>query len=109
MLRNAGNEGLSRQPNAITTGWNSGYQAVGIAIAAGASRIVLLGYDMQHTGGRTHWHGGHPLPSPEDWYLNLYTKAFREMKPPPTVEIINCSRVTRLKCFKQMPLEEALA
>ena len=32
------------------------------AMAGGAKRVVMLGYDCQHTGGRAHWHpdhGGH--------------------------------------------------
>ena len=39
---------------------NSGGGAVSLAIARGAKRIILLGYDMQKTGGMSHWHGDHP-------------------------------------------------
>src|SRR5690606_10503176 len=39
---------------------NSGAGAVAMAAQFGAARIVLLGYDAQHTGGRKHWHGDHP-------------------------------------------------
>ncbi|MGA4815964.1 hypothetical protein ACPA9J_15885 [Pseudomonas aeruginosa] len=31
-----------------------------MAIARGAKRIILLGYDMQKTNGQSHWHGDHP-------------------------------------------------
>ncbi|HDY5476679.1 TPA: hypothetical protein RQ695_006640, partial [Pseudomonas aeruginosa] len=39
---------------------NSGGGAVSLAIARGAKRIILLGYDMQKTNGQSHWHGDHP-------------------------------------------------
>src|SRR5690242_9018703 len=39
---------------------NSGATAVSFAILCGAREIVLLGYDCQLTGGRSHHHGDHP-------------------------------------------------
>ena len=41
-------------------GQNSGYQAVGLAYHLKADRIILIGFDMQRTGGKSHWHGDHP-------------------------------------------------
>jgi len=52
-------DGYSIIPNTITTGGNSGYQAVHLAAYWGASRIVMLGYDMQKTGGKEHHYGKH--------------------------------------------------
>lgn len=53
-LRNAGVDGLETEPDGLRHGHNSGYQAIGLAYHMGATRIVLLGYDM-HTGGGLHW------------------------------------------------------
>lgn len=59
-LRNTGVEGFDPDPGALRTGANSGYQAIHLAAHFGARRIILLGYDMRCSGGRTHWHEGHP-------------------------------------------------
>lgn len=109
MLRNAGERGLSSMPNAVCTGKNGGYQAVGIAIAAGATRIVLIGYDMKYSGERTNWHSDHQVRVPEVWYRSNYAKHFNELsKMDIGVEIINASIETSLMCFPRMSIEEAL-
>lgn len=41
---------------AIRYGISSGHAAVALAIAMGAARIVLLGFDGQTVNGRSHWH-----------------------------------------------------
>lgn len=40
----------------IRQGRSSGHTAISIAIALGAGTVVLLGYDMQEVGGRSHHH-----------------------------------------------------
>lgn len=52
-------------PPAIRWGRSSGHVAIALAVAMGAQRIVLLGYDMQVVAGRSHHHAdynrvGHP-------------------------------------------------
>jgi hypothetical protein len=56
LLRDAGTSGFCAEPDSVTTGNCSGYQAIHIAAHAGASRVILLGMDM--TPG--HWHPPHP-------------------------------------------------
>lgn len=106
MLRNDGVEGLPTKPNHLTTGKNSGYQAVILAILAGASRVVLVGYDMHCPGGVAHWHPEHPLPSPEGWYLD-YAKQFAALVGC-GVEIINATPGSAIKCFPFKQLQEVL-
>jgi hypothetical protein len=111
ILRNAGTGdeapgGLSTRPDALTTGANSGYQAIGFAIAAGASRIILLGYDMQYTGGRSHWHDGHPIKSNEGTYKSVFRSTFDKLKT--DVPIINASASTALTCFPRATIESLL-
>jgi len=47
-------------PNGVVSviryGPSSGHAAVSWAVAAGAQRIVLLGFDSRAVAGRTHWH-----------------------------------------------------
>lgn len=103
--------GLSKDPTYITQGKNSGYQAIGLAHLFGARRILLLGFDLARSGGKTHWHGNHPHPlgnggSYPSWVgaMNVLAKDLAAAQ----VEVINCSRKTALKCFPRSTIEEAL-
>jgi hypothetical protein len=102
--------GLSPYPNRIHLGSNSGIQAINLA-AHWTKRIVLLGFDMQPTGGKTHWHGGHPGQANDYgpwhkwiWRYELVAKDAERMG----VEIINATRQTALKCFPRVPLSSLL-
>lgn len=91
-------------------GKNSGYGALTLAIFRGAKRVVLVGYDAQHTGGRSHWHGDHPQPlgsagSVHRWPID-FERAQRQYAG--RVEILNASRATALTCFPRVTLERAL-
>lgn len=103
--------GLSRKPGEINTGMNSGYQAIGLAHMWGAKKILLLGYDMQRTGGRVHWHADHPRKLGNggrfsDWAVEMGYLASDALKI--GVEIINCSRQTALRCFPRSTIQEQL-
>lgn len=89
---------------------NSGASAISLAIAAGARRIVLLGYDCQRTGGQTHWHGDHPksltnAKSLPNW-PQIFAKVAKFAKG--KAEIVNCSRATALNCWPRIELADAL-
>lgn len=97
----------------LHSGCNSGYQAINLAYLEGAETIVLLGYDMQHTGGKHHWHADHPRP------LGNFNPGMPELCRPKFtplsrdlamrgVRVVNCSRATALTCFERMPLAEFL-
>lgn len=107
VLRNLGLEGLSNG-GGIYVGDNSGYAAINLAAAAGAKRILLLGMDM--TGG--HWHGphktlGNPTPGQfEKWRRRMDRLAVWLMEA--GIEVINCSPVSAIECFKRRPLSECL-
>ncbi len=110
MLHNSGPDGLSEKPNAICTGCNGGYQAVNIAVLAGAKRILLVGYDMRFTGGRSHSHNGHPTRQPESAYAR-YAQSFKTMLPQLKrlgVEVVNCTPGSLIACFPRAELVDAL-
>jgi hypothetical protein len=104
-------DGPPFHPGIIRTGGNSGYQAVNLAWLFGASRIVLLGFDMGATGGRLHWHKDHggKLHNPVPAKFKNWLRAFNLMASSCSVPIINCSRQTALTCFPRMDLDEGLA
>lgn len=88
---------------------NSGAGAISLSIRMGADRIILLGYDMQHTGGKRHWHGDHPRRLANAGNLKDFLPEFdRLRRHHPLVEIVNCTRVTALTAFPIVNLEEAL-
>lgn len=110
ILRNAGSEGLELSPDGLKTGRNSGYQAINLAVHLGATRIVLLGYDMQRgPGHESHWHGDHPQH--QESPFGIFIEKFKTLVAPLAelgVEVINCSPRTALKVFPVRPLTEAL-
>jgi len=104
-LKHTGRQGLELSPNGLRSGSNSGYQAINLAVHLGASRIVLLGYDMQ---GK-HFFGDHPDRSKPPFSLCL--SLFPELVKPLAeagVEILNCTRKTAITCFRRVPLESIL-
>jgi hypothetical protein len=110
VLGNAGLAGLARRPNALSHGYNSGYQAINLAVHLGASRIVLLGYDM--APGTTGWHffGSHPWQV--DIPFQLFMEQYANLIGPLAdlgIEVVNASRKTALMCFPRVALEECLA
>lgn len=111
-LQRLGSHGLSLDPSGVTTGGNSGMQAIGAAVHLGASRIVLLGYDMQTAGKKTHWFGKHPPAlerlSPYDSFMSAFATMVQPLKKA-GIEVINCSRSTSLAAFPCRPLEEVLS
>jgi len=105
VLRNTGAHGLERQPTGLRTGFNSGYQAINLAVHLGAARIVLLGYDM----AGDHYFGSHPDKTRPPFPVCL--KAFGTLVGPLVdagVVVINASRQTRLSAFPCAPLDALL-
>lgn len=109
-IRNSGIVGFDPDRSAVRTGGNSGYQALHIAVHAGAKRVVLCGFDMQGV----HWHGRHPdglrNTAPETY--TKWIKRFELLAPileKRGVEVLNCSTWSALTCFKFSTLEAALA
>jgi hypothetical protein len=91
---------------------NSGAAAIAFAVVAGASRIVLLGFDCQKTGGRTHHHGDHPAHLSNAESIANWPTHFKNVArfcSERRAEVINASRATALRCFRRAPLPEALA
>lgn len=95
----AGEDGnaFSLDPDRIRYGGNSGFQAVNLAILFGATRIVLLGFDMHGT----HFFGPHagPLRNTTSFekYIANFTAAAKKL--PAYIRIVNATPGSALKCF----------
>lgn len=110
VLKNLGEEGLSLEPTGLKTGNNSGYQAINLAVLLGASRVILLGYDMwRRADGESNWFGKHPnhVPSPYHLFLQRYGTIVEPLKAA-GVEVLNASRHTMLSAFPRVVLEDVL-
>jgi len=103
-------QGISFNPSLISGGSNSGFQAINIAVLMGATRILLLGYDMKIAkSGAAHWFGDHPdkVRSGYMSWLTNFGIAADQLKDK-GIEVINCSPDTALTCFKKESLASAL-
>lgn len=58
-LISTGPEGFEPDPGGLRTAGNSGYQALNLCAHLGASKVLLVGYDMRG-GAASHWFGEHP-------------------------------------------------
>lgn len=110
-IRHSRDPGFCQEPDTINGGGNSGYQAIHLAATFGAKRIILLGFDMQRTGGKEHWHGKHEGRLPNGtgfpgWIRNMAPLAKDLSRL--GVDVVNCSRATALTCFRRATPEEVL-
>jgi hypothetical protein len=99
------------------SGWlrtypNSGAAAIGIAIAGGASRIVLLGFDCGFSpDGRRHWHADHPNGMTNCKSIGAWPRHFKNVAKDAEqagIPVLNASRSTALRCFPRVELSAAL-
>lgn len=102
--------GWDESPAKLRTGGNSGYQALSIAVHAGASRVLLFGFDMN--GG--HWHDDHPHPlrNTHPDMFPIWIRRFKELAPillAYRVDVVNCSPDSALECFRKTTPDEAIS
>lgn len=95
----------------LGSGGNSGFQALGIAIQAGARRIVLAGFDMNdrtdaHWYGRNVWFGAN---NPTEQNYRTWLQAYAAAAPRIAergIEVVNVSRWTALTAFPRWTMEQ---
>jgi hypothetical protein len=83
-------------------GNNSGYGALNLAVCLGANPVYLLGYDMKHSAGRSHWHEGHPRPQREHTVTSFilgFNRASLEIAHR-GISVVNLNPDSALKCFE---------
>ncbi len=114
-----GHKGLSKNPG-LLYGKNSGQQAINAAYHLKATKIILIGFDVQATGGRVHWHDDYTdsvddfgntekaVNGPGDWndWLKGFPAIAKDLEDA-GIEVINCTIETALTCFKRQMLAEA--
>lgn len=88
-------------------GNNSGIRAVRLAELYGATRIVLVGFDMHPRNG-IHWHGPHgpELRNADADKMEIWRKEMDAAKF--TADVINTSKSSALKSYRYLPFAEAI-
>lgn len=112
-VRHTARPGLTRTACTVHGGGNSGYQAINLAYLLGARRIVLVGFDMQPTGGLAHWFGRHPAPDldrrlPFSTWIPRFRDLARDLAAE-RVDVVNASRETALHYFRRATLAQTFA
>jgi hypothetical protein len=112
-VKSGADEWLLDEPGRIGDGGNSGFQAINLALQFGASKIILVGYDMRLDRG-VHWHGRHGsgLNNPRDVNVMRWRRAIDAAAPTAArlgVRIINASMESALCAYPKMSIEQALA
>ena len=93
----------------LNTYGNSGAGCISVAEQAGAARVILLGFDCGHTGGKSHWHGDHPSGLGNAGLTYQWLDKFKQLAHDFShVEIINASRETAITCFPRARLEDLI-
>jgi hypothetical protein len=100
------------RPTHLSSGGNSGYQAIHLAVHFGATRILLCGYDMKDgIGRRRHWFGNHPPRLNGQAAYATWISAFQRLAPVLAkmgIEVLQCTPKSALRCFRQSTLEDGL-
>jgi hypothetical protein len=101
---------VSHDPRSVSA-CNTGQGAINIAYLFGASRILLLGYDMRVINGQHNWHKRHLKPTGEKRYKDVFSpaieKAGKEIEKK-GVTIINCTVNSALTCFPYQDIRTIL-
>jgi hypothetical protein len=104
--------GFPKPGTQLHQGRNSGNTAVSLAIAMGAARVLMVGYDCRIVGGREHHHDEYKGPRDLAIYENEFAKAFNgwnEAAQNSGVAILNCTPGSAITEFPFADLSEELA
>jgi len=104
---------LSLADKKIHHGGNSGYMGIQLTAILGYTKIILIGFDHQHTYGKRHWFGDHDktifrvnADNVEKWVdsidrLGYYLSGIG-------LDLINCSNETAITSIRRPTLDKEL-
>lgn len=96
----------------ILQGRSSGHTAISLAVALGACRVVMLGYDMRVVDGKEHCHAEYSGERDLRQYANDFVPAFagwNDIAIAAGVEILNATPGSAVTEFPMVDLDEVLA
>lgn len=108
-LKLTGEHGFDADPACVRHGNNSGFSALALAVHAGASKILMLGFDMRPG----HFFGEHPpgLRNTKPETFARWIANFNQVAPIYAgmgVDVVMCAE-SALGCFRRSTLEQELA
>lgn len=109
----SGPTGYDERLGWIRYGSNSGYAAIHLAAQLGATKIVLVGFDMRTVNGKSHWFGEHDRlinrrrGSPYTEWFPAFAELGEQLAPR-GVEILNATPGSALECFPPIRLEDVV-
>lgn len=111
VFRFTGLDGFDPRPGCLRHGNGSAHAALHLAVSLGARDVVLLGCDMAHRDGRTHWHDGHGLLHRERTLTAQMLPHFAALAEPfRTLGVrVIVAAPSRIGCWPVVPPDEALA
>lgn len=105
-------QGLCTHPDGVHTGWNSGYQAINLAVHKAAALQILLGFDMKAApGGRLHWHPDHPVVDGPGVFADKMLPCFTALATDLAhagVRVLNATPGSALTVFPMVELDQVL-
>jgi hypothetical protein len=112
-FRFTGLTGFDPRPDCLRHGNNGGYTAMHLGAHAGASALILLGFDMQHgSKGESHFHGGHGLMHVEQSLTQVMLPYFKTLKPgldERSIAVLNASPESALRVWPRCSIQDGLA
>lgn len=110
-LRRADCAGLSMDPSLVYWNKSSGASAINLAALLGATRIVLLGFDMKMEGGKHNWHSFHKHAPRNTIYQNLFLPPFDQIAKDAEkygIEILNATTGSALDVFPKVVFNDVV-
>lgn len=105
--------GISTERDTIRWNENSGMAAINFAVHTGVKRINLLGFDLQPTDSKDHWHYGYQFYQKRvqtmryKVWLKRYPRFAEEVKKV-GIEVLNVNPDSALDVFPKVQLKDIL-
>jgi hypothetical protein len=103
--------GISINPNFVYWNKNSGSSAINLAYLLGATKIVLLGFDMKVTDNKHNWHSYHSFTPRNDIYADLFLPCYEKIAEDAkklNLTILNATTNSAITVFPIIHLSEVL-
>lgn len=103
--------GLSVEPDTVCWNRSAGGAALNVAYLMGASRAILLGFDMRTIKGKHNWHDFHKKQERDQIYRSSmmpFLKCMSDAMKVTGFEIYNATEDSALDLFPKITLKEVL-
>ena len=111
LVQSNGENGLSTSiASGLYHGSNSGYAAINLAVCLRADPIYLLGFDMNFSGPRSHFHSGYALRTKLEKvkrYIGNFNGLAVQLQER-GIKVVNLSPKSALGCFEKKSIDEVL-